>query len=160
MLERSCIFVIFCESFYNGLFSLFTVDVWLILVFGLCILCLQNGIIGSKWVRVQTYFWWKQNILESSLYSGEWRFSEYLFQRRGASLWTSASGRTRWAEKEPSAGWMSWLLEYCTGLALLCLPVPRAQWGFLNCGSKRFPAGMLWDGINGINCSFPLLLEV
>lgn len=56
VLERSCIFVIFCESFCNGLSSLFTVDVLWILVFGLCVLWLQNGIIGSKWVRVQTYF--------------------------------------------------------------------------------------------------------
>lgn len=45
-------------------------------------------------------------------------------------------------------------------LALPCLPVPRAQGSFLNCCSKYFPVEMLQDGVNGINSSFPLLLEV
>lgn len=125
-----------------------------------CFLCLQNSIIGSNWVRVLTYFSWKQNILELTFNSGDWRFAEYLFQRRGATFQTSASGGMWWAEEEHSAGWTCWLLEHCTELALLCLPVLRAQCGFLNCCSKCFPVGMLRGRIKGINSCFLLLLEV
>lgn len=46
----------FSVNLPDDLSSLFMVGIWLILVFGLCVLRLQNDIIGSKWVRVQTYF--------------------------------------------------------------------------------------------------------
>lgn len=95
------------------------VDVWLILVFGLCILWLQNGIIGSKWVRVQTYFWWKQRSGIEFLFRRVKVFRLFI-SRRGDSLRMSASGGMRRAEKECSAGWMCWLFQQPAAQGWLC----------------------------------------